>query len=158
MAAPIAATRQNQRQEGGGMREIGRVSAGGAAGPGRASGRGRPGFALNPPGTEAAAETGATGAAAPVGLGLLALQEGGDRATRDQAAWRRAESILQELQALQRDLLHDAPDMNRLERLAAFETGEAGADPFLRDAVEAVVLRARVELARRGWNDSVSNK
>jgi hypothetical protein len=62
------------------------------------------------------------------------------------------------LQALQRDLLHDAADMNRLERLAAFETGEVGADPFLRDAVEAVVLRARVELARRGWNDSVSNK
>jgi hypothetical protein len=144
------------------MREIGRISAGGAAGPGRAGGRGRPGFALTPPGAEAAAETGATGAAAPVGLGLLALQEGGDRPmrdrARDQAAWRRAESILQELQALQRDLLHDKPDMNRLERLAAFETGEAGADPFLRDAVEAVVLRARVELARRGWNDSVSNK
>jgi hypothetical protein len=144
------------------MREIGRVSAGGTAGPGRASGRGRPGFALTPPGSEAAAETGATGTAAPVGLGLLALQgagqEGGDRAARDQAAWRRAESILQELQVLQRGLLHDAPDMNCLERLAAFETGEAGADPFLRDAVAAVVLRARVELARRGWNASVSNK
>ena len=144
------------------MREIGRVSAGGTAGPGRASGRGRPGFALNPSGGGAATETSATGTAAPVGLGLLALQEGGqeggDRAARDQAAWRRAESILQELQSLQRDLLHDTPDMNRLERLAALETGEAGADPFLRDAVAAIVLRARVELARRGWNDSVSNK
>jgi hypothetical protein len=140
------------------MREIGRVSAGGAAGPGRANGRGRPGFTLAPPGAAAAAEAGEASAAAPVGLGLLALQEGGDRAARDQAAWRRAESILQELQALQRDLLHDAPDMNRLERLAALETGEAGADPFLRDAVEAIVLRARVELARRSRNEFVSNK
>jgi hypothetical protein len=45
-----------------------------------------------------------------------------------------------------------------LERLAAYQTGEAGADPLLRDAVEAIVLRAKVELARRGWTGFVSNK
>ncbi|TDH58525.1 hypothetical protein E2C06_32160, partial [Dankookia rubra] len=116
------------------------------------------GPAPGPPGAEAAAESAAAGAAAPVGLGLLGLQDSGDRAARDQAARRRAESILQELQSLQRELLHDGPDMNRLERLAALETGEDGADPSLRDAVQSVVLRARVELARRGWNASVSKK
>ncbi|WP_431268161.1 flagellar assembly protein FliX [Dankookia sp. P2] len=144
------------------MREIGRVSAGGTAGPGRAGARGRPGFTLGAargtPGAGTLAESAAAGAAAPVGLGLLGLQEGGDRAARDQAARDRAESILQELQSLQQDMLRDRSDMNRLQRLAAFETGEDGADPFLRDAVQSVVLRARVGLARRGWNDSVSNK
>lgn len=145
------------------MREIGRLTAGGMAGPGRTGGRGRSGFTLNPAGSEAAANAGASGVAAPVGLGLLALQEHGDagareRAARDQAAQRRAESILQELQGLQRDLLRDGVDTKRLERLAALETGEDGSDPFLRDAVQAIVLRARVELARRDWNDSVSNK
>ncbi|MFC7473225.1 flagellar assembly protein FliX [Dankookia sp. GCM10030260] len=137
------------------MQQVGRIAAGGVAGPRRAGG-GRPGFALAPPGAEAPAGTAATAAAGPVGLGLLALQEGDDRAARDQAAWRRAESILKELQALQRDLLHDGSDTKGLARLAALEMGEAGEDPLLRDAVEAVVLRAKVELARRGWNAAVS--
>jgi hypothetical protein len=139
------------------MRDIGRVSAGGTAGPGRAAGRARPGFAL-PEGREAPAEATAVAATGTVGLGLLAVQEGGDRAARDQMARARAESILQELQALQHGLLQDEADMKGLERLAAYQTGEAGADPLLRDAVEAIVLRAKVELARRGWTGFVSNK
>ena len=73
------------------MREIGRVSAGGAA---RAGAGRRPGpaggFTVGRRrGPAAAAAGAAAGAAAPVGLGLLALQEGGDRAARDQAARRR---------------------------------------------------------------------
>jgi hypothetical protein len=143
------------------MRDVGRVAAGGVARSGRAGqgqGGGQGGFAVGRSGSEAPAEVASAAVAGAVGLGLLALQEGGDRAARDQAARRRAESILKELQGLQRDLLHDGPDMKRLERLAAYETGEAGADPLLRDAVEAIVLRARVELARRGWNEFVTNK
>ena len=139
------------------MREISRVGGAPAAGAGRTASRGRTGFALDQ-GAAPATEAGGAAAVGPVGLGLLAVQEGGERAARDQAARRRAESILQELQSLQRDLLFDGPDMNRLERLAAFETGEDGADPLLRDAVQAIVLRARVELARRGWNEIVTNK
>jgi hypothetical protein len=143
------------------MQQVGRIVAGGAARPGR-PGPGKSGFTVGAPETERAADSAAAGTAAPVGLGLLALQEGGqeggDRARRDRAATARAESILQELQTLQRGLLHDAPDMKGLERLAAFETGEDGADPFLRDAVQAIVLRAKVELARRGWNEIVTNK
>ena len=48
--------------------------------------------------------------------------------------------------------------MNRLERLAALETGEAGPIHSCAMRLQAIVLRARVELARRGWNDFVSNK
>ncbi len=143
------------------MQQVGRIVAGGAARPGR-PGPGKSGFTVGAPETERAADSAAAGTAAPVGLGLLALQEGGqeggDRARRDRAATARAESILQELQALQRGLLHDETEMNGLERLAAYQTGEAGADPLLRDAVEAIVLRAKVELAWRGWTGSVSNK
>jgi len=136
------------------MREVGRVTAGGPARPGRVAGRGSGGFSVAQ--GPLAAETGGTAAAGAVAFGLLAIQEGGDRASRDQAARRRAESILQELQGLQRDLLHDGVDMNRLERLAALDAGVEAEDPLLRGAVEAIVLRARVELARRGWNGAVS--
>ncbi|WP_165838814.1 flagellar assembly protein FliX [Roseicella frigidaeris] len=138
------------------MRGIGGVTAGGAARPGRAGGRGASGFAVGRRGSEAAAGPEAAGAALSVGLGLLALQEEGDAPARDRSAHRRAESILQELQALQRDLLRGDGDPGRLERLAALQSGEEGADPILRQAVQAIVLRARVELARRGWNGSVS--
>lgn len=143
------------------MQQVGRMAAGGVARSGRAGpgreGQGKPGFTLGQPSAVTAAATAAVGAAGPVALGLLALQEGDAAAARDQAARRRAESILQELQGLQHDLLQGEAGMKRLERLAACETGELGADPLLRDAVQAVVLRARVELARRGWNAPVSN-
>jgi hypothetical protein len=63
---------------------------------------------------------------------------------------RQAESALDELRALQLDLLRGGTDSVRLARLAtlAGSTDLAG-DPVLRDAVAAVRLRARVELARR---------
>jgi len=137
------------------MREVGRISAG-VARSGRSAGRGAAGFAVGLPEAAAAGQAGAAAPAAAVGLGLLAVQEGGDRAARDHSARRRAESILQELQGLQRELLHDGADMKRLERLAALDAGVEAEDPLLRSAVEAIVLRARVELARRGWNGAVS--
>ena len=135
------------------MREVGRVT-GSAARPGRAAGRGPGGFSLG--GTAGPAPAGATAAVAPAGLGLLALQEGGDRAARDRAARQRAESILNELRGLQRDLLRGTLDPTRLDRVAVLETGEEGADPNLQQAVQAAVLRLRVELARRDRIGGVS--
>jgi hypothetical protein len=82
--------------------------------------------------------------------GLLALQEGRDGdSVRDREARRRGRDLLAELGALQRDLLAGPPDPARLARLVdlAGAVPEA-ADPRLREVVEAIVLRARVEAAR----------
>jgi hypothetical protein len=139
-----------------GMQGVGRVTGGGAVA--RGSGGGRAGFAVRPeappPGMQGMA---ATGAVSPLALGMLGLQEGGERERRDTAARRRAESMLDALRALQAEMLGGgAPDPARLARLAALESGEEGMDPALREAVQAVALRARVELARRGWDISAS--
>ncbi len=117
---------------------------------GRRGGRGAaPGgaFAL-PQATSEAGTVSATGAAG----GLLALQAAAEDAARDSAARRRGHDILDELAALQRDLLapSQADPAARLGRLAALAEGDAGADPGLREIVQALALRARVqaELAR----------
>ncbi len=140
------------------MRGVSGVSKGGAAGRVRGNGAaGRPaagGFSVGEPaagGQAAAAGVGAAAPAAAVGLSLLAAQEGngGRGAGRDAAARRRAASILDELSGLQAELLGGRADPGRLARLAALGEGEEGLDSGLRDAVRAVALRARVELARR---------
>ena len=136
------------RQGHGGRRRRGRPGAARRAAAGRF--RGRPARVGGAGGGAGAAAAGA------VGLGLLALQEGGDRAARDQAARRRAELILKELQGLQRDLLHDGPDMNGWNGWPPSKRGRRG-PTHLRDAVEAIVLRAEIELARRGWDEFVTN-
>lgn len=138
------------------MAEIGRVGAGGPARPARGPGRAAGGFAVPAEGAAAPTAADAGAAIGAVGLGLLSLQEREDPAARDGAARRRAESILQELHRLQRELLRDGGDTTGLDRLAALAAGEEGADPGLREAVRAIVLRARVELARRGRNDAMS--
>lgn len=131
------------------MRGVGGTVGVGGVGPaGRAQARGRTGFALpQPAGAEAST---ATAGVAGVGLGLLAVQQGHSDAERDAAARRRAAALLAELDGLQAELLGGAADPGRLERLAALAHGEAGADPALRELVEAVALRAQIELARRG--------
>ncbi|CAH0141706.1 flagellar assembly protein FliX [Roseomonas sp. CECT 9278] len=99
------------------------------------------------------AESGATEAAerpaAASAIGLLALQETAPAAERDARAHRRGEAMLRELAALQRDLLAGRSDPARLHSLLELTTGEAAADPVLRDAVAAIALRVRIELARR---------
>jgi hypothetical protein len=99
----------------------------------------------------------ATGAAAPAAAGalgpLLAVQESAAEAPADQRARRRARGLLAELTALQRDLLADAVSTGRLDRLAALAREAAAgtaATPTLEEAVQAIVLRARIELARFG--------
>jgi hypothetical protein len=83
--------------------------------------------------------------------GLLALQEEAGGGGRDRAARRRGLDLLAELAALQRDLLGGALEPERLERLAELaEQVPSAADPRLRDAVAAITLRARIEVARYG--------
>lgn len=92
------------------------------------------------------------GELAPVALGgMIALQELGDECAEDRAARRRGHALLAALAALQRALLTEAGDPEPLARLAGLaEQVPAAADPRLREAVAAIVLRARVELAKRG--------
>lgn len=108
-------------------------------------GRAAAGFAL--PG---AAPQAAAAPAAGIGLaGLLAVPESAGPAPAERAI-RRAEAALAELGGLQLDLLRGGADPARLLRLAALaESPEALADPALREAVQGVALRVRVELARR---------
>jgi hypothetical protein len=81
--------------------------------------------------------------------GMLALQEADAGQVRDRAARRHATDVLAELAALQRALLLGEPDAATLRRLADLAGAVPEADdPGLRAAVAAVILRARVELAR----------
>lgn len=81
---------------------------------------------------------------------MLAFQDGWNPAEADAAAQRRGQAVLAELGALQLALLGPGADPARLSRLALLAEGEAGADPVLREIMQAISLRARVELARHG--------
>ena len=123
-----------------------RPAAGAAAGTRATS---RPGGFRLPGGAAAeAGEASALAGAAPVGL--MALQEADDPAGRDRRGHARAQEMLQELAALQAEMLRGGADPDRLVRLATLAEGEAPADPVLADALAGIALRARVELARRG--------
>jgi len=110
-------------------------------------GRAGGGFALGGGAADAAAGLVATGGVAA----LLAVQEDGRGGRRSaERAVERAESGLAELRGLQLDLLRGVADPARLARLAALaDSPESLADPVLREAVQGVALRVRVELARR---------
>jgi hypothetical protein len=113
---------------------------------GTRAGTGRTGFRLEggaPARVPAAAALGAI-------TGLHALQGEVSPAERDAAAARRGSALLTELDALQRGLLEGRVADSALRRLSALTEGETGADPGLRETVEALTLRARVELARLG--------
>jgi hypothetical protein len=108
------------------------------------------------------AHAGAANAAA--GLpGLLAVQEeAGDpsrqRRARDRAARAHAEALLAALAGLQQGLLGDgARGGAALARLSALAAGvPAAADPGLAALGRAVMLRARVELARAAVEGAAS--
>ncbi|MBP0445990.1 hypothetical protein J8J14_14530 [Roseomonas sp. SSH11] len=114
----------------------------------RGAPRARGGFRLPPAGTAPASGPSAAGTVQP--LGLMALQEVEDAAGRDQRGAARARALLQELSALQAEMLRGRADSGRLLRLAELAEGEPPADPVLADALAGIALRARVELARRG--------
>ena len=132
------------------MTEVGGISGGGAIrrpGPGAAA---RSGFRVGLGGSARGA--GAIAATPLAGLGLLAAQEAAAVVERDARARRRGEDLLEELLGLQKDLLRGGTDPGRLHRLVMLGEGQAAADPDLREAVEAIALRARIELARRGFD------
>jgi hypothetical protein len=103
---------------------------------------------------EIATEQPAAAQAAPdiatVSLGpMLAMQEAEAAAVGDREARRHGEDVLRELSALQRDLLGEGASPEGLARLADLAArARAAADPRLRDVLEAIMLRARIELAR----------
>ncbi|MGA3403095.1 MAG: flagellar assembly protein FliX [Acetobacteraceae bacterium] len=92
-------------------------------------------------------------ASAPVALdSLLALQQVDEPTERDRAARRHGQALLGALGRLQRLLLlEDGDQRAALQQLHALvDTMPAAADPGLAAAIDLVVLRARIELARRG--------
>ncbi|WP_255574955.1 flagellar assembly protein FliX [Caldovatus aquaticus] len=137
-------------------------------GHGRAAGGGVP-FRVSEHGGGGGAAAVATRAAGPVGApALLALQEQGDglspplaAAERDRRARRRGLALIGALRDLQLALLLGATgDTARLAELAALAEAksEAAADPALREAIAAIALRARVELARHAGRRMPSHK
>jgi hypothetical protein len=86
---------------------------------------------------------------APAAAGLLALQATPAEPNAERQH-RRAAATLDELRGLQLDLLNGAADPARLARLTALaESLDPRADSSLREAIGAVALRARLEIARR---------
>jgi len=110
-----------------------------------------PGFSVpaDSPDASQAQETAAPEAASLASV--LTLQELGSEAAEDRAARRHGQSMLAELAALQRALLSDGQDdaatLDRLAELAA--AVPRAADRQLAAMVSAIVVRVRVELARR---------
>ncbi len=121
----------------------------GAAARGRGVRGGTGGFRVGGGAAAAAGTQAAESPAAASAIGLLALQETAPAAERDARARRRGDAMLRELAALQRDLLAGRADAGRLHVLAELAAGEAAADPALAEAVDAIALRVRIELARR---------
>lgn len=81
--------------------------------------------------------------------GLLALGAAMS-SPRDVLARRRGRAMLSGLGELQRAILAGAPDAGALHGLAGLVEGEDGDDPEMAEAMRALALRARIELARRG--------
>jgi hypothetical protein len=99
-----------------------------------------------------AARAEAMAMSAPVVLeSLLALQQVEEVTERDRAARRRGQALLVALGQLQRVLLENGDQAAVLGQIHALSDAmPVAADPGLAAAVDMVVLRARIELARRG--------
>ena len=115
----------------------------------RGAAAGAAGFAVSPEG----ANVSGLAAAAPAAAldSLLQLQAFEDATTRDRQAKRHGQALLRALGELQRVLLGEGPLEDALGRLADLvATCPEAADPGLAGLVGSIMLRARVELARRG--------
>ncbi|HEY2616043.1 MAG TPA: flagellar assembly protein FliX [Acetobacteraceae bacterium] len=109
------------------------------------------GFAV-PAESSATGHAGATTQTEAVALSsMLTLQEFGGDAAADREACRHGEDMLSTLAELQRALLGGADTVETMQRLAALAAAvPRAADPRLAAMVSAIILRVRVELARRG--------
>jgi hypothetical protein len=82
---------------------------------------------------------------------MLSLQEVDSESPRDRAARRHGRALLAALVRLQHALLGASDDEAALQEISALAAGVPDAsDPSVTAALHAVVLRARIELARRG--------
>jgi hypothetical protein len=108
------------------------------------------GFRVGGGADEAREANASTGVSAATAIGLLQVQELAPAGERNARAFRRGEDMLRELKALQLELLEGRADPARLQELIRLTQGEKPADPGLAEALEAIALRARLELARRG--------
>ena len=117
----------------------------------RAPGHGGAGFSVPDRGDAATAQAAPLASVPSIGLEtMLALQAVDDAAERDRTARRRGSALIAALSDLQRALLgHEDPALalGALSGLSA-DTPEA-ADPALNAALRAIVLRSRIEVARR---------
>jgi hypothetical protein len=124
--------------------------------PSRPSARiGSSGAANFPAPAEAGADAGRAAevaSPAPVALeSLLALQQVDNAPERDRAARRHGQALLLALGGLQRLLLEGGDEVAALAQIRSLADAMPTADdPGLADAIDHVVLRARIELARRG--------
>ena len=118
----------------------------GARGPAR-----NPAGAFSVP-AEAATATAETAEAAPAAAlaSMLSLQELGGNAAQDREARRHGQEVLAALATLQRALLVSGDDAAALQQLGEMLAAVPRAsDPRLAAIVSAIVVRAKVELARR---------
>ncbi len=112
--------------------------------------RARSGFTLppEPSGPDHAAAVAETPAMASASM--LTLQELGRETVEDREARRHGNDMLAALAALQRALLAGGDDAAALQRLTESAAAVPRAsDPRLAAMISAIVVRARVELARR---------
>ena len=110
----------------------------------------RPGFSVpdQPAGAGQASSAAATHATSL--SSMLSLQEFGSETVEDREARRRGHDMLAALAELQRALLSNGGDEQTLERLAELADAVPRAtDPGLAATISAIVLRVRLELARR---------
>jgi hypothetical protein len=119
---------------------------------GRGAGASKAGFSV--PSSVAAGTAGAADAApvrAAALAGMLTLQERSKETVEDRQARRRGQDLLRALSRMQRALLEDGPDQDSLQTLAGLIADLPHAtDPGLHRVLQAIALRARVELAREG--------
>jgi hypothetical protein len=109
---------------------------------------GSTGFSVETPAPRASAAPPASGVLALEGM--LALQETGAEIVRDREARRHGQALLKGLAALQHALLAGGDQGAALETLAALAgTCPEAVHPGLAGVVQALALRAQVELARR---------
>jgi hypothetical protein len=112
--------------------------------------RAKSGFALPPEPAGTDHTTAAAVAQATPLASMLALQELGGETLADQKARRHGHDMLAALAEMQRILLDGGAEAAAPHRLAALAASVPRAtDPRLAAIVSAIVLRARVELARR---------
>jgi hypothetical protein len=111
---------------------------------------GASGFSVPLQPANAGATTAAAEASAPTLATMLSLQELGGETVQDREARRHGQDLLAALADLQRLILSAGSDGAALQRLADLITAVPRAtDRRLSAIVSAIVIRARVELARR---------